>query len=431
MENSERKIEIGDIIAGLNVIVIGIYLLLGITGTLNFAYLPSLLKLWPIILIAIGLGIIFRAFNVKYVGSVIITLLLVLVIIASVPGITGSGVRKIFGIPEEPIGWNIDKFVNMWTSTWDGKVIETKTGTVEIPTIPSKISITLSDDVRNVKITLKKGEKASYTYKYEILDQVMSYVVGFEYPDTDKNAYQIKKIDTNGKSCNAEFVISCPTTVGLEVSANLRKLEISDDWVGDLYLGNTTNCEIVGKNVGKFAMVSASGSIKLGNCTSCTISTASADISVGDVAIKAEIKTASGEVYVGNVKDAVISTISGDISAASISSTSSLTTVSGEIMVRGASNIGDTNISTTSGTIGINNLSSNKKVIIGSVSGDVKVSLAKDANIQINVSTLSGDTNIVGEEIMPAGNYKRTLVIGKEGGVLNIETTSGDIGVTQ
>ena len=439
MEN-ERKIDIGGILIGLNVIIIGVYLLLAMIGTISFGYLPSLLKLWPIILIAIGLDIIFKAYKIKYIGSVVFTVFLILAIIASAPGATGTGVRKLFRIGEEPTKWDWHFIRNIQDDINDAKIIETKEDTRAIELMPSKMVVSLDENVKNLTVLIRKSDTPTCKIKTEILDEVALFKTKSTLPSkpvdqikpSNENILKIDSIESKGNFCNVYIDVALAQTTDISISANLRKFDLSDDWTGGIDLGNTTRCEVSTKNVSGFSIAFASGFVKLGNCKSCSITTASADVSIGDVAVKADIRTASGEISVGSTKEANLFTVSGDIKIKSVFDKSTISSVSGDVVVENTQNNKELSIETTSGTIEISGFSTSGLATLKSVSGDITVTLIKDTSLIVNVSTLSGDTNIVGKEISPSSGFKRSLSVGSGGaGTLEISTTSGDIGVIQ
>ncbi len=430
----EHKIQIGAILAGINVILVGLYLLLGMTGVLLFSYLPALLKLWPIILIAIGLDIIFRSFNIKYVGSIVMTIFIILAIVASVPGTTGTGVRKVFGMPEEPIGWNIDRIIKTWVNDTDMKVIETVEDNRAIAFIPTKIMISPEGNVRNLYVSIKKGDVPSCKIKTEILDGIALYEekkMDILVAKQEEKVFTIDSIESKGKFCNVYIEAAFADTTNVEIDANLRKFEIADDWAGNIDLGTTTNCDIVTGNLGEFRINSASGSIQIGDCKKADINTVSADVKTGNLSESSSVKTASGNIVAGNTNDVELRTISGDITVAGAKGKATLGTVSGEISVDLLTDIANLTAESTSGDIKISNMPTIEKAVAKSVSGDVNIVLAKDANLTINIDTLSGHTDLVGTEKMPEPGFDRSLVIGTGTGKLEIGTTSGDIEVKQ
>ncbi len=439
MEN-ERKIDIGGILIGINVIIIGVYLLLAMIGTISFGYLPSLLKLWPIILIAIGLDIIFRAYKIKYIGSVVFTIFLILAIIASATGATGTGVRKFFRMSEEPTKWDWHFIRNIQDEINDVKIIETKEDTRAIESMPSKMVVNLDENVRNLTVIIRKSDTPSCKIKTEILDEVALFrtksILPAESADqvkpSNENILKINSIESKGNFCNVYIDVALAQTTDISISANLRKFDLADDWSGRVDLGNATRCDVSAKNVSDFKIAFASGTVKIGNCNSCSITTTSADIQVGDVASQAELRTTSGEITAGSTKGANIFSVSGDIKVKTVLEKSTISSVSGDVAIGDTQNIKELSVETTSGTIEIVNLSTAGLVTLKSISGDVNVTLTKDAGMIVNVSTLSGDANIVGKEISPSSGFKRSLSVGSGGaGTLEIGTTSGDIGVTQ
>jgi hypothetical protein len=440
MEN-ERRIDIGGILIGINVIIIGLYLLLAMLGVVSFGYLPSLLKLWPIILIAIGLDIIFRAFSIKHVGSVVFTVFLILAIVASTPGTTGVGVRDFFRMNQEPAKWDANFFNTVVDGIKNYKVIETKEENIPMESMPTKFRIAYDETVKNLFITVKKSEKPSCAMKLEILDEVALFrtnsmsapeLVAKPVGKEKESIFVLDKVESKGNFCNVYLDVSLAQTTEISINSNLRKFQLTDDWQANVNLGNATNCEVTTKNVNDFSIAFASGFVNIGNCNNCTISTASADVTLGDSTGKTDIKTASGEISVGMTKEVSLFSISGEIKAKSVSNNSRISTVSGEVFVEDARNSDGISVETTSGSIDIGRLSTKGLIKVRSVSGDVEVSLEKDANLIVNASTLSGETEITGKEIMPTGNFKKSVSVGAGGsGTLEISTTSGDIGVTQ
>lgn len=434
-ENNEKKIQIGAILAGINVILIGLYLLLGMTGVLLFSYLPALLKLWPIILIAIGLDIIFRSFAIKYVGSVVMTIFIILAMVASVPGTTGTGVRKVFGMPEEPVGWNLDRIIKTWVNDSGMKVVETVEENRAIAFIPTKFVVNPEGNVKNLYVTIKKGEIPSCRIKTEILDSVALYEVNPPMQPVAKNendkekVFNIDRIDSKGKFCNVYIEAAFADTINIEINANLRKFEIVDNWVGDVNLGTATNCDIKTGNVGEFRINSASGSILIGNCKKADINTLSADVKTGNLSDSSTIKTASGSIEVNNANNVGLRTISGNITLAGAKGKVMLGTVSGEITSNLFPGITTLSAETTSGNITISDMQSIEKAVLKSVSGSVEVKLAKEASLTVNVDTLSGHTDVEGKEKMPEPGFDRSIIIGTGKGVLEIGTTSGNIEV--
>lgn len=440
MEN-EKRIDLGGILIGINVIIIGLYLLLAMAGVVSFGYLPSLLKLWPIILIAIGLDIIFRSFGIKHIGSAVFTVFLILAIIASTPGTTGYGVRSFFKMSQEPAKWDISQIGSMFDDSSSYKIIETKEEIVPIETMPAKFRIAYDEKVKNLFVTINKGDRPSCKLKVEVLDEVALFrtntinapeSVAKPVGQAKETVFVLDKVESKGYFCNVYVDVSLADTTDITISSNLRKLVLADNWQANVDLGNSTKCEVVTKNVKDFNIAFASGSVRIENCRNCMITTASADVSVGGCSEKAEVKTASGDITIGTAKGVSLYSISGDINVKTISDNSMISTVSGEVMVEDSRNTNSLSVETTSGSIDVSKLSTKGLAQLKSVSGDVDVSLEKDTNLSININTLSGSTDIVGKEISPSGNFKRSVIVGSGGsGTLEISTTSGDIGVTQ
>lgn len=129
-------------LGGLIFIIIGILLLLFNMGTINFNVFISLLDLWPLILIAIGINIIFK--NNRVISYITWGLLFVIIIIFSIStqGISNTSIRSNDIV--------IEKFP------------ETKYGSLNLDTGASKIIMDstdkhlLSADLRGRQLDLKQ-----------------------------------------------------------------------------------------------------------------------------------------------------------------------------------------------------------------------------------------------------------------------------------
>jgi DUF4097 and DUF4098 domain-containing protein YvlB len=439
MEN-QRKIEINGVIAGINVILIGVYLLLAISGVLLFGYLPSMLKLWPVILIAIGLDLIFKHYEIRYVGSALMTLLLILVIIASVPGAAGSGVRKVFGVPEEPVGWNWDRFISSWVDDFsDMKVIETKEDVRAIGFMPTDLMIKPLANVKRVTVVIKKSDAPSLKIRIDILDSIApnpdpgpaNDAQNDKQGKPNEKLYAIEWVETGNHYCNIYIDAAFSDTTNIKADANVVKFDIADDWKGNVDLGSAPTCDVTTKNLGIFKINTASGDVNIGNCSSVDIVSLSGDVKVGNLAQKSSISTASGNIEAGSIDSIDIKTLSGNVEILSLGGNSTVKTVSGELTINQIEVNASLVAETTSGNIEISNMTTLGKGTIKSISGNVSVTLLEDADITINADTLSGNLNIVGSENSATSGFDKTTTVGKGLGKLNIGTTSGNIEVKQ
>lgn len=165
------------------------------------------------------------------------------------------------------------------------------------------------------------------------------------------------------------------STSGLDVSVTLPAG--SRCWV------TTASAQVkVGGEIGSLAAKTISGDVVAGAITTnADVSTTSGRISIDAVAGEASAKSASGAVKLGGVGSNV-----------------DVNTVSGKVEIGRAA--ADANVRTASGRVKIGSLS-HGRAEISTVSGDIKVHVAKDIGVYLDMSSLSGR---VTSELEPSGS---------------------------
>src|SRR5262245_46412065 len=153
--------------------------------------------------------------------------------------------------------------------------------------------------------------------------------------------------------------------------------------------------------------------------------TASGDIRLQAVRGPLRIKTASGDVLVGAVGgEASVATVSGDLSVDRVQSVLTARAVSGDVKIGTVE--GEFGVATTSGDVEV------KAVVSGdvrgqTVSGDVRVGIARGTRVWIDAASVSGDLE------SELGLEDGAMAEDAEGSVvpLRVKTVSGDVAVVR
>jgi DUF4097 and DUF4098 domain-containing protein YvlB len=151
--------------------------------------------------------------------------------------------------------------------------------------------------------------------------------------------------------------------------------------------------------------------------------TASGDIKLDDVGGKLQAKTASGDLYVGAAESGgSVNTVSGDLYVRRVGETLTARTISGDVHVEALS--APLTLGTTSGDVDIRAVSAGE-VRVQTVSGDVRIGVARGTRVWIDATSVSGDleSQLGVAENVPEGQ-------GEESGEvvpLQVKTVSGDL----
>jgi Toastrack DUF4097 len=186
-----------------------------------------------------------------------------------------------------------------------------------------------------------------------------------------------------------ECRITCPAGTDLDLS------------------GGSTELRVEGE-LGEVAVRTASGDIKLARAR-------------GDV----QLKTASGDVVVGALPaPASIATVSGDLSVERVEASLNGRSVSGDVTVGTVA--GELGFSTTSGDVEVKTVESGD-VRLQTVSGDVRIGVARGTSVWIDAASVSGDlgSELGIEDQHPAAEGEESVV------PLHVKTVSGDVSIVR
>ena len=156
-----------------------------------------------------------------------------------------------------------------------------------------------------------------------------------------------------------------------------------------------------------------------------SIRTASGDIRLESVLHELQAKTASGDIEVAAAaSQAAVVTVSGDIEVGRSDTSLTARSVSGEVTIGQSS--GALGISTTSGDVDLKAVSDGD-VRVQTVSGDVRVGIAKGTRTWIDAASVSGrlESELGLEEREPSSEGDAGVV------PVHVKTVSGDVSVVR
>ena len=117
--------------------------------------------------------------------------------------------------------------------------------------------------------------------------------------------------------------------------------------------------------------------------------TASGDIQLDSTLGELQVKTASGDISVGAVgADASLVTVSGDVGVDRLDASLTARSVSGDVTIGAV--VGELGLSTTSGDVDLKSVL-NGDVRVQTVSGDVRIGIARGTRVWIDAASVSGD----------------------------------------
>jgi hypothetical protein len=156
-----------------------------------------------------------------------------------------------------------------------------------------------------------------------------------------------------------------------------------------------------------------------------SVRTASGDIRLDSVTKELQVKSASGDITVGTVASrASLVTVSGDLEVERVAADLTARAVSGDVTIGGVS--GALAISTTSGDVDVKAVSGGD-VRVQTVSGDVRVGIARGTRSWIDAASVSGrlESELGLDEHEPAPDEGGPVV------PLHVKTVSGDVSVVR
>jgi DUF4097 and DUF4098 domain-containing protein YvlB len=170
----------------------------------------------------------------------------------------------------------------------------------------------------------------------------------------------------------------------------------------DVELTSTSGEVRLAGSLGVVRVHTASGDVEVGNTTRLDVTTASGDVSCGDV---------SGEAH--------ISSISGACTVHRVGGTLEATLTSGDLRIELCD--GDVSIVSTSGDVRVG-CCGGSDIAVRSISGDLRLGLPSGIRVDADISTLSGRATLP-DPAPPIGHSDRRPVH------LQLNTVSGDIRV--
>jgi hypothetical protein len=149
------------------------------------------------------------------------------------------------------------------------------------------------------------------------------------------------------------------------------------------------------------------------------IHTASGDVEVGD-AVRLDVTTASGDVSCGEVDgEANVSSVSGDCTLKRVDGRLDVTVTSGDLRVDECA--GDVSVGSTSGDVRVGRCGGSD-INVRSISGDIRVGLPSGIRVDAEISTLSGRATLPDPTAASVGADRRHVH-------LQLKSVSGDIRV--
>lgn len=253
--------------------------------------------------------------------------------------------------------------------------------------LPSgRVVVTTADEPRTtveVVAVGRRGQEAVEEIDVTMEERLGRYVVRVE--QKDRFRWGPIQITWGG---DFECRITCPPGADLDVAGGSTDLRADGD-------------------LGAVSVRSASGDIQLESARGdVQVKTASGDVSVGAVSAEASLVTVSGDLHVDRV-DATLTAraVSGDVTIGTLSGVLGLSTTSGDVDIKAVSG-GDVRVQTVSGDVRIGIARGTRTWIDAtSVSGHLASELgledhepaeaSGDAVVPLRVKTVSGDVSVV------------------------------------
>lgn len=251
-------------------------------------------------------------------------------------------------------------------------------------------------------------------------------------------------------SVNVEAWDKAEVEVSGTLGAGVERLDFTRD-------GARVTIKVVLPRSGRRQDADADLDIRVPKASSLDVTTASADITVRDVAGILRLKSVSGEIVAhGVAKDSEFKSVSGDIRVTAVAPAARMilysvsgnltaddlsgeleaTTVSGDMLLDLDSIEGLRLRSTSGDTRLAGRLAKGARVDFESVSGDLSVKVGAEAGFHAEVDTFSGSlSNCFGIKPEPASKYgpgeRMSLTRGEGSAHLRARTMSGDVRICE
>jgi hypothetical protein len=243
--------------------------------------------------------------------------------------------------------------------------------------------------------------------------------------DEPKTSVEVVALGRRGQDAIDEIDVTMDERGGrhvvrIEQRDRFRWGPIQITWGGDF------ECRIACPPGTDLDLAGASTDIRVeGELGDVSARTASGDIRLQAVAGALQVKTASGDVLVGVAgAQGSIATVSGDVGVERLDAPLTTRSVSGDISVGTIS--AELGVSTTSGDVDLKAVQAGE-VRVQTVSGDVRVGIARGTRVWVDAASVSGDLE------SELGLEGQDAVDEPEGAVvpLHVKTVSGDVAVVR
>lgn len=443
MENKEdfnrKGLSVGSIITGMNIVLIGLIFLFGNIGIVDFGYLPYFWKLWPLILIGIGLNMILVSNGIKYIGVSVVSLVLILILVGSSVSQAGVQTRALLGINENPIEFSWNNIGNYFSREW------CMLGGLKDVKQTFEGSINISESFNTVEFIQNNNQVDSVSVRLisSTDTQKAEYIIGvksdMEFSDEPTPIIDIRKDgflsigspDLQGSHFNISLTLYINTESNIFFPNLAESFSIEGEWLGDIKAINLGSGNFFADRLmGKCAIKTSSGNIKCTHVSTGEITNTSGSIDIEEAG-QLDIKSISGDVFLGRINSANMKLTSGDIRCDEIINIALIQSTSGDVEIGRFTNTGISSIGSVSGDIGINSFSSNSGAVeLRSISGDIALRIIQSVDSDSNsiggeITTASGDIDALGIEL----NHNQ-FTIGSGECRMVLRTTSGDINIT-
>jgi hypothetical protein len=243
--------------------------------------------------------------------------------------------------------------------------------------------------------------------------------------DEPRTTVEVVPIGRRGRDAVEDIEITMDERPGrhflrIEQKNNFKWGPIQISWGGDF------ECRITCPPGAELDLSGASTDVRVeGELGEVSARTASGDIRLQNVGGPLRVKTASGDVFAGVVAgEASVVTVSGDVSVERLETALNARAVSGDVAIGTVA--GDLGLSTTSGDVVIKAVESGE-VRVHTVSGDVRVGIARGTRVWIDAASVSGSLESeLGLQDAEVADEAVVAVV-----PLRVKTVSGDVAVVR